>query len=94
MMSEPQTKGETTEELLREYFTTLGYFSVRGIPYRYGNFDVTDIDIWLYSRPSPLTRERANVDIKRKKTPQALERIFWAKGVVNQQKWDTLKPNT
>jgi hypothetical protein len=42
---------------------------------------VTDVDIWLYSRPSPLTRERANVDIKRKKTPQALERIFWAKGL-------------
>lgn len=28
-----------------------------------------------------MSRERVNVDIKNKKTPQALERIFWAKGL-------------
>ncbi|MEN8220662.1 MAG: hypothetical protein ABFS56_30785 [Pseudomonadota bacterium] len=80
-MNQTLKKGEATEEILREYFLKLGYFVVRSIPYKYNQFDVTDVDIWLYSRPSPLTRERTNVDIKRKKTPQALERIFWAKGL-------------
>lgn len=80
-MTEMLKKGEFTEEILREYFLVLGYYAVRGVPFLYNNFDVTDIDIFLYSRPSPLTRERANVDIKRKKTPQALERIFWTKGL-------------
>lgn len=42
---------------------------------------MTDVDLWLYARNSPLSRERINVDIKNKKTPQALERIFWAKGL-------------
>jgi len=41
----------------------------------------TDVDLWLYARNSPLSRERVNVDIKNKKTPQALERIFWTKGL-------------
>jgi len=80
-MNQTLKKGEATEEILREYFLKLGYFVVRSIPYKYNQFDVTDVDIWLYSRPSPLTRERTNVDVKRKKTPQALERIFWAKGL-------------
>lgn len=75
------TKGEAAEEILRDYFLDQGYFVVRGIPYKYNQFDVTDVDLWLYSKPSILTRERTNVDIKRKKTPQALERIFWTKGL-------------
>lgn len=74
-------KGERTEELLRMYFLELGYFVVRGVSFKYKKFDVTDIDLWLYARPSPISRERTNVDIKRKKTPQALERIFWTKGL-------------
>lgn len=80
-MSTELKKGEATEEILRDYFLDQGYFVVRGIPYKYNQFDVTDVDLWLYSKPSLLTRERTNVDIKRKKTPQALERIFWAKGL-------------
>jgi hypothetical protein len=74
-------KGGYMEEALRAYFLDLGYFVVRGIKFRYQNFDVTDVDLWLYMRPSTMTRERVNVDIKNKKTPQAIERIFWAKGL-------------
>ncbi|UWE19015.1 hypothetical protein [Herbaspirillum huttiense] len=69
------------EETLRNYFLSLGYYVVRGVPVTYHLFDVTDVDLWLYSRTSALTRQRANVDIKNKKTPQAIERIFWAKGL-------------
>jgi hypothetical protein len=76
-------KGEMAEEVLRDYFLEQGYFVVRGIPYKYQDVDVTDVDLWLYAKTSLLTRERINVDIKRKRTPQALERIFWTKGLQN-----------
>lgn len=74
-------KGGLMEELLRTYFISLGYFVVRGVKYRYENNDITDIDLYLYGRASSLTRERINVDIKNKKTPQAFERILWANGL-------------
>lgn len=74
-------KGYVTEELLRSYFNKAGYFVVRGVPFRYEGFDVTDIDIWLYSRASSVSREITIVDAKNKKTPQAIERIFWVKGL-------------
>lgn len=81
-------KGELKEEYLREYFLELGYYVVRGIKYNYENFEITDIDLWLYSRPSPISRERINVDIKNKRTPQAIERIFWTKGLKEVLKLD------
>lgn len=74
-------KGERAEEALRGYFLSLGYFVVRSIPFNYRGFDVTDIDLWLYLKSSSLTRERICVDVKSKRTPQALERVFWAKGL-------------
>lgn len=80
-MSEPLLKGPAAEEVLRNYFLSIGYFVVRGCKFRFNRFDVTDVDLWLYGRNSALSRERLNVDIKNKKTPQALERIFWAKGL-------------
>lgn len=80
-MSAALTKGPRAEEVLRNYFINLGYFVVRGCKYRFAGFDVTDIDLWLYGKKSALTRELLNVDAKNKKTPQALERIFWAKGL-------------
>ena len=80
-MSEKLLKGAEAEEVLRNYFLSIGYFVVRGCKFRYNRFDVTDVDLWLYGKNSPLSRERLNVDIKNKKTPQALERIFWAKGL-------------
>jgi hypothetical protein len=80
-MKDELLKGPAAEEALRNYFLGSGYFAVRGCKFRFNQFDVTDIDLWLYSKTSPLGRDRLNVDIKNKRTPQALERIFWAKGL-------------
>lgn len=74
-------KGGRMEEVLREYFLEQGYFVVRGAKYTVDEFEITDIDLWLYQRTSSFSRQRFNVDIKNKRTPQALERILWAKGV-------------
>lgn len=75
------SKGANAEEVLRRYFLSLGYFVVRGIAFRYKGFEVTDVDLWLYQRSSLITRDRTNVDVKNKKTPQAIERIFWTRGL-------------
>lgn len=80
-MPKKPDKGAVAEEVLRHYFRGLGYFVVRGLLVEFDGSHVTDIDLWLYNRPSPVTRERINVDVKNKKTPQALERVFWAKGI-------------
>ena len=80
-MSDQIPKGPAAEEALRNYFLNIGYFVARGCKFTYNRFDITDVDLWLYARNSPLSRERVCVDIKNKKTPQALERIFWAKGL-------------
>lgn len=69
------------EELLRSYFLKSGYYVVRGVPFIYESFEVTDIDLWLYSRTSSVSREVTLVDAKNKKTPQAIERIFWVQGL-------------
>src|ERR1700722_10288241 len=74
-------KGGRSEELLRDYFLESGFFAVRAVPVMFEGIDVSDIDIWLYIRPSPISRERVNVDAKNKATPKALERILWAKGL-------------
>ena len=74
-------KGELAEEVLRSYFLEQGYFVVRSLPLSYGQIDITDIDLWLYGKTSPFTRERINVDIKNKTDPRAFERIIWAKGL-------------
>jgi len=82
-------KGELIEELLRNYFLSLGYFVVRGILLKYENNDLTDIDLYLYGRSSSLTRQRINVDIKNKKSPQAFERIVWANGLMKILNFDS-----
>lgn len=69
------------EELLRNYFLNSGFYVVRGIKYKYEGNDITDVDLYLYGRSSSLTRQRLNVDIKNKKSPQAFERILWANGL-------------
>lgn len=81
MTNQRSNKGAGAEEALRHYFLSLGYYVVRSVPFCYRSFDVTDVDLWLYLRPSSITRERACVDIKRRKTPQAIERVFWSKGL-------------
>jgi hypothetical protein len=80
-MAKKTSKGFEMEEKLRNYFLQSGYYVVRGVPFSYKGFDVTDIDLWLYSRESSLARNITIVDVKNKKTPQAIERIFWAKGL-------------
>lgn len=75
-------KGELMEELIRNYFLNAGFYVVRGVKFRYEGIDLTDIDLFLYDRSSSLTRQRINVDIKNKKSPQALERILWANGLM------------
>lgn len=82
-------KGELMEELLRNYFLSLGYYVTRGVKFRYENTDLTDIDLFLYNRSSSLTRHRINVDIKNKKTPQALERIIWTNGLMRILNFDS-----
>lgn len=74
-------KGELMEEKLRQYFLDNGYYVARGVKYKYDDLDITDIDLFLYSKVSSLSRERINVDIKNKKTPKAFERIIWTKGL-------------
>ena len=85
-MSQQLLKGPAAEEAIRNYFLSIGYFVVRGCKFKYNQFDVTDIDLLLYGKSSAFSRERLNVDIKNKKTPQALERIFWAKGLQHEVK--------
>lgn len=74
-------KGYEAEEAFRHYFLELGYYTVRGVPFNYKSYEITDIDLWLYIKTSTISRERAVVDIKRRKTPQAIERVFWTKGL-------------
>lgn len=74
-------KGYKMEELLRNYFLKAGYYVVRGVQFVYESFNVTDIDLWLYGRASSVSREITIVDCKNKKTPQAIERIFWVQGL-------------
>ena len=74
-------KGEMAEEALRNYFLEQDFFVVRSIPFIYNQIDITDVDLWLYSKASAFSRERTNVDIKNKKNAKAFERIIWAKGL-------------
>jgi hypothetical protein len=80
-MSVELRKGEFSEEVIRNYFLELGYFVIRSAKFHYQDYDITDIDLFLYSKSTPFTRERVNVDIKNKKTPQAIERVFWTRGL-------------
>ena len=81
MAKAKSTKGQDAEEALRQYFLSLGFFVMRGVPFSFSGWEVTDIDLFLYIRKTTITRERINVDIKRKQTPKAIERIFWTKGL-------------
>ncbi|MCW2082780.1 UNVERIFIED_ORG: hypothetical protein M2193_004955 [Bradyrhizobium japonicum] len=75
------TKGASLEEIVRAYFDRQGFFALRSVPFRYGHDDVTDVDIWLYARPSAGVRTKGVVDVKNKKSPRALERVLWTKGL-------------
>ena len=74
-------QGARTEEILRRYFLEQGFFVVRALKLRHNSVDVTDVDLWLYQRPSALARERIIVDARDRGRPKAMERILWAVGV-------------
>lgn len=76
-------RGEFMEEQLRGFFLDLGYYVLRGAKFKFQEVEVTDIDLWIYHRSTPISRERINVDIKNKAKPAAVERIIVAKGIMN-----------
>lgn len=74
-------KGFKTEELLREYFLTAGFFVVRGARLKYEDTELTDVDLWIYERSATLARRRTIIDVKDKQRPQAAERLFFVSGL-------------
>jgi hypothetical protein len=74
-------KGGEAEEALRHYFRNLGAFVLRGVPLRQGREDITDIDLWTYTRASVHARHIAIIDIKNKRRSKGYERIIWLRGL-------------
>jgi hypothetical protein len=74
-------KGWDLEELLRAYFLRAGFYAVRSVILRVSGEDLTDVDIWLYERPTGSSRRRQIVDAKSKSRPKAIERFLWTKGL-------------
>jgi hypothetical protein len=74
-------KGGAAEEALRHYFRNLGAFVLRGVPIRQGRDDITDIDLWTYTRAGVHARHIAIVDIKNKKRAKGYERVIWLTGL-------------
>ncbi len=74
-------KGAVLEETLRAYFLRAGFFVIRGVPFRFADEDLTDVDLWLYERPTGTSRRVQICDIKYKQRPKAIERIFWTSGL-------------
>ena len=81
-------KGALGEESLKNYFQSNGFIAIRGIKYRYNKIDISDVDVFVYAKVGGFLRQRINVDVKNKKTPQAIERIFWTKGLMEALKFD------
>lgn len=74
-------KGFGLEEVVRHYFDRQGFFALRGVSLRFDSEEVTDIDVWLYSRQTASVRTRSIVDVKDKRSPKAFERVLWARGM-------------
>ena len=74
-------KGHDAEELLRAYFLRAGFYVLRGLPLKIEDVDATDVDLWLYERPTVTARRRQITDAKFKQKPKATERLFWTKGL-------------
>jgi hypothetical protein len=74
-------KGAVLEEILRAYFLRVGFFVIRGVPFRLVDQDLTNIDLWLYERPTGTSRRVLVCDIKYKQRPKAVERVFWTSGL-------------
>jgi len=80
---QPPSKGAVLEEVLRAYFLRAGFFVIRGVPFRFADEDLTDVDLWLYERPTGTSRRVQICDIKYKQRPKAVERIFWTSGLAD-----------
>lgn len=74
-------KGQELEEILRAYFLRAGFFVLRSVPFILEDEDITDIDLWLYERPTGTTRRVQIVDIRSRSKPKAVERLFWTSGL-------------
>ncbi|WP_426231070.1 hypothetical protein [Pararhizobium sp. DWP3-4] len=74
-------KGYRLEELLRAYFLRSSVYVVRGVPLQFDGEDMTDVDLWLYERPTGSSRRRQIVDAKSRNKPKAIERLLWTKGL-------------
>jgi hypothetical protein len=84
MKDQPQfNKGASLEEILRAYFLRAGFFVIRSVPFRFADEDLTDVDLWLYERPTGTSRRVQICDVKYKQRPKAVERIFWTRGLAN-----------
>lgn len=81
-MAKTGEKGYLLEEVLRAYFLRAGMYAVRGVPLQLDGDDLTDVDIWLYERPTGSSRRRQIVDAKSKLKPKAIERLLWTKGLL------------
>ena len=77
----PGQKGFRLEEVLRDYFLQAEFFVVRNVPFRIDGNDLTDIDLWLYERPTGSARRKQIVDAKSKTRPKTVERLLWTKGL-------------
>lgn len=76
-------KGAVLEEILRAYFLRAGFFVIRGVPLKYADEVLTDVDLWLYERPTETSRRIQICDIKYKQRPKAVERILWTSGLAS-----------
>ncbi|MEP2735820.1 MAG: hypothetical protein ABJP34_05935 [Erythrobacter sp.] len=76
-------KGARLEEVLRCYFLRAGFFVIRGVPFRFADEELTDVDLWLYERPTGSSRRVQICDIKDKQKPKAIERLFWTSGLAD-----------
>ncbi len=76
-------KGAVLEEVLRAYFLRAGFFVIRAVPFRFAEEDLTDVDLWLYERPTGTSRRVQICDVKYKQRPKAVERIFWTSGLAD-----------
>ena len=66
------SKGYDLEEMLRAYFLRAGFYVARGVPLQHAGDDLTDVDLWLYERPTGSSRRRQIVDAKSKNKPKAV----------------------
>ena len=73
-MNKNNETGNTLEESVRHFFLSEGFYVVRGILLTIDTDTITDIDLLLFKKISPLVRNKANVDIRFRKRPQTFER--------------------